>query len=133
MTASPTNSTEYREAIAKLTAEIAALDEERNKKVGELAKLQAERKLKLEAEIEAAIEAARQAKLQEWGATDADVGLSEPGKSKTAPTKKAKSQLPPKYRDPVTGATWNGRGSKYAPWVREAKANGTLDEYLIKP
>ncbi len=40
--------------------------------------------------------------------------------------------VPPKYRDPVSGATWTGRGR--APrWVVEAEAQGkSREEFLIQ-
>ncbi len=47
-----------------------------------------------------------------YGLTAADIGLkAKPGKNG-----QAKSVVPPKYRDPKTGATWSGRGRAPA-WV----------------
>ena len=36
----------------------------------------------------------------------------------------------PKYQDPVSGATWTGRGKKPL-FIREAEANGTLENCRI--
>ena len=50
----------------------------------------------------------------------------------TTTSKKAKSALPPLYRDPVSGKTWTGRGVQPA-WFKAARAAGTENELLIKP
>ncbi|HUH86707.1 MAG TPA: H-NS histone family protein [Pusillimonas sp.] len=43
-----------------------------------------------------------------------------------------KRTVPPKYRNPETGATWTGRG-KAPRWVSEAEAQGkSRDQFLIK-
>jgi DNA-binding protein H-NS len=43
-----------------------------------------------------------------------------------------RNPVPPKYRNPETGATWSGRG-KPPRWVTEAEAAGkSRDEFLIK-
>ena len=39
-------------------------------------------------------------------------------------------KVAPKYQDPVSGATWTGRG-KSPLFIREAKANGTLENCRI--
>lgn len=54
-------------------------------------------------------------------------------KGTTATTsKKAKSALPPLYRDPVSGKTWSGRGVQPG-WFKAARAAGTENELLIRP
>ena len=49
------------------------------------------------------------------------------------PTKVATRQpVPPKYRNPETGATWSGRG-KAPRWVSDAEAAGkSRDDFLIE-
>ena len=39
-------------------------------------------------------------------------------------------KVAPKYQDPVSGATWTGRGKKPL-FIREAEANGTLENCRI--
>lgn len=42
------------------------------------------------------------------------------------------SKLPPRYRDPATGATWSGRG-RPPRWIVAAEAEGkSRDEFLIE-
>lgn len=54
-----------------------------------------------------------------------------PGKSAAA-ARTVRNPVPPKYRNPETGATWSGRG-KPPRWVSEAEAAGkSRDEFLIK-
>lgn len=44
----------------------------------------------------------------------------------------AKRVIPPKYRDPATGATWTGRG-KAPRWMADAEASGVArDTFLIE-
>lgn len=48
------------------------------------------------------------------------------------PTASPKRTVPPKYRNPETGATWTGRG-KAPRWVSDAEAQGnSRDQFLIK-
>ena len=43
-----------------------------------------------------------------------------------------RAPVPPKYRNPETGATWSGRG-KAPRWVTEAEAQGrSRDSFLIE-
>ena len=42
----------------------------------------------------------------------------------------AGTKVPPKWQDPVSGATWTGRGKKPL-FIREAEANGTLENCRI--
>ncbi|MDC6179720.1 DNA-binding protein [Ralstonia solanacearum] len=70
-------------------------------------------KATLERQIEAAHLAEKTAMIAQvreivaaYGLTAVDIGLkAKPGKNG-----QAKSIVPPKYRDPKTGATWSGRG-----------------------
>jgi DNA-binding protein H-NS len=44
----------------------------------------------------------------------------------------AASSVRPKYRDPVTGETWSGRG-RMASWLkRKLDAGEDIDKYLVK-
>ncbi len=57
------------------------------------------------------------------------------GKSagKTATKTATRNPVPPKYRNPETGATWSGRG-KAPRWVSDAEAAGkSRDDFLINP
>ena len=67
--------------------------------------------------------------LEEHGLTVSDVvtaSTKNPGAAKVAGRKVA-----PKFRDPVTGQTWSGRGLK-PKWMVEAIAAGRLaDSFLI--
>ena len=65
-----------------------------------------------------AIEACR-AMIASYGVTAKDLGLDKPAKGKAGP--KPGGKIPPKYRDPVSGATWSGRG-KTPRWF-----NGSLN------
>jgi len=47
-------------------------------------------------------------------------------------TRSGGSKLPPKYKNPETGATWSGRG-RPPRWIVDAEAAGhTRDEFLIE-
>lgn len=72
--------------------------------------------------------------MAEYGLTAADLGLS--GKAAKASGKLrqkkvlAKSAGQPKYRDPVSGKTWTGRGRAPA-WFADAAKQGKQDDLLI--
>lgn len=72
--------------------------------------------------------------MAEYGLTGADLGLS--GKTAKASGKlHQKKALPksagqPKYRDPVSGKTWTGRGRAPA-WFADAAKQGKQDDLLI--
>jgi DNA-binding protein H-NS len=81
-----------------------------------IADLQAQA-IKVKAEEKAqAIEAAR-AMIDSYGITAKDLGLDKAPKVKTGP--KPGNKVAPKYRDPLTGATWSGRG-KTPNWINGA-------------
>lgn len=65
--------------------------------------------------------------IQEYGLTAENLGFST-----LAPAKKLKagSTLAAKYRDPLSGKTWTGRG-KPPLWIAEAFKTGKKDDYLI--
>ena len=64
-------------------------------------------------------------KIAEFGLTAADLGLA--GKQAIA---KAPSAVKAKYRNPVTGETWSGRG--IAPrWVQDAERAGKARESFL--
>jgi DNA-binding protein H-NS len=60
-----------------------------------------------------AIEACK-AMIASYGITASDLKL-QPGKG-SLPSKGERRTVPPKYRDPVSGATWSGRG-KSPRWI----------------
>jgi len=52
-------------------------------------------------------------------------------KSPARAAKSVRNPVPPKYRNPETGATWSGRG-KPPRWVSDAEAAGkSRDDFLI--
>lgn len=65
--------------------------------------------------------------IQEYGLTAENLGFRT-----LAPAKKLKagSTLAAKYRDPLSGKTWTGRG-KPPLWIAEAVKAGKKDGYLI--
>lgn len=65
--------------------------------------------------------------IQEYGLTAEDLGFRT-----LAPSKKLKagSTFAAKYRDPLSGKTWTGRG-KPPLWITEALKAGKKDDYLI--
>lgn len=65
--------------------------------------------------------------IHEYGLTAQDLGFKN-----IAPAKKGKTGSVPsaKYRDPVSGKTWTGRG-KPPLWIAEAVKAGKKDDYLI--
>ncbi|WP_028209049.1 H-NS histone family protein [Paraburkholderia nodosa] len=74
------------------------------------------------AEFEAVLADIR-VKVVEYGLTERDIF----GRRQGARAKTITGVLPPKYRDPKTGATWSGRGR--APnWIKNAK---NRDRFLI--
>lgn len=58
--------------------------------------------------------------MAQYGLTLADIGAG--GRAGT-PRAGGGAKVPPKYRDPATGATWSGRGLQ-PKWLREALAAG---------
>ncbi|WP_316157787.1 H-NS histone family protein [Cupriavidus sp. BIC8F] len=54
--------------------------------------------------------------MAEYGLTVEDIAKRRRGRPAGSGAGKAKSALPPKYRDPKTGMTWSGRGRKPA-WL----------------
>lgn len=76
----------------------------------QLAKVQAQMAAAREKEMAAVIEQIK-AQIAEYGITAEELGFT----AKRA--RKAQSgRLPPKYRDPKTGATWSGRG-RAPTWI----------------
>jgi DNA-binding protein H-NS len=63
-----------------------------------------------------AIEACK-AMIASYGVTAKDLGLDKTVKAKTGP--KAGQKVVAKYRDPLSGATWSGRG-KTPKWINGA-------------
>lgn len=73
--------------------------------VAQKAKLEEQIEAARSKELEAVIQQVRQT-VAEYGLTAEDLGLA-PRRGRRAG---AKAPVPPKYRDPKTGATWSGRG-----------------------
>jgi DNA-binding protein H-NS len=67
-------------------------------------------------EKQQAIDMAR-AMIQSFGITAKDLGLDKAPKAKTGP--RPGQKVVPKYRDPLSGATWSGRG-KTPRWINGA-------------
>ena len=83
-----------------------------------IADLQAQAERVKREEKQQAIDAAR-AMIASYGITAKDLGLDKPVKGKVGP--KPGGKIPPKYKDPVSGALWSGRG-KTPKWF-----NGSFD------
>jgi len=83
-----------------------------------IADLQAQAQRVKSEEKSQAIDAAK-AMIVSYGITARDLGLDKPVKGKAGP--KPGGKIPPKYRDPVSGALWSGRG-KTPKWF-----NGSFD------
>lgn len=91
----------------------------------------------LDALIARRAETARAEALAQIQALAADAGLSsEEVVDLLAPKPKRgrRGVLPPKYRDPESGATWSGRG-KVPIWMRERmeRDGATKEDFLIDP
>ena len=78
----------------------------------QIAKLQAQADDARRAELATVIADIRQ-KIAEFGLSATDLGFPQ-GARRGRPPKK--TPLPPKYRDPKSGATWSGRG-KPPKWI----------------
>lgn len=64
--------------------------------------------------------------MAQYGLTLADIG-GRPA----APRKPEGAKVPPKYRDPATGATWSGRGLQ-PKWLKAALDSGrSLAEFAV--
>lgn len=97
----------YKELVAQI--------EELQKKAEEVRK----------AEVQSVISDIK-AKMAEFGLTTADLGMKG-----TEKPRKSTGHLPAKYRDPVSGACWSGRGRE-PRWLQEAVASGKSKEsYLV--
>jgi DNA-binding protein H-NS len=67
--------------------------------------------------------------LDEHGLTVADVSSARPAARSGTPAEVKK--VAPKYRDPVTGTTWTGRGLKPRWLSSELAAGKTLEEFAL--
>jgi DNA-binding protein H-NS len=108
-----------RKQIAKLEAQARALEAARDNKKAR------------------AIERVR-ALMKKLGVTMEDLGTAGRGKGtargrgRPATKSKPKTTVPPKYRDPETGATWTGRGRAPVWLAGKLAAGRTKEEFLIK-
>lgn len=85
----------------------------------------------VEAQREARAQAIAQVRalMSEHGLTPADLGTRAANPSPARKSTGAK--VPPKYRDPVTGSTWSGRGLQ-PKWLRAAIQHGKqLSDFSI--
>lgn len=74
-----------------------------------------------------ALEQAREL-VKKYGITAKELGLTGGAKGATG----SRGTVAAKYRNPVDGSTWTGRG-KSPRWIREAEARGqSRDSFLIK-
>jgi DNA-binding protein H-NS len=90
----------------------------------QIAKLQAQADEARRAELATVVADIRQ-KIAEFGLSATDLGFPQ-GARRGRPPKKA--PLPPKYRDPKSGATWSGRG-KPPKWIAgKNRDRFTLDQ-----
>jgi DNA-binding protein H-NS len=87
----------------------------------QLKKLNEEAEAARHAELQTVVEEIR-AKVAEYGLTVEDVF----GRQR-AQHRDTKTSVPPKYRDPKTGATWSGRGREPA-WIKGKKRGRFLIE-----
>jgi DNA-binding protein H-NS len=81
-----------------------------------IADLQAQAEVAKREEKQQAIDMAR-TMISAYGITARDLGLDKAPKVKSGP--KPGQKLAPKYRDPLSGATWSGRG-KTPRWINGA-------------
>jgi len=88
----------------------------------QLKKLSEEAEAARLAELQAVIEDIC-AKVAEYGLTDEDIFERQ-----RAPRRATKIPVPPKYRNPKTGATWSGRG-RAPEWIKGKKR----ERFLIEP
>jgi len=69
--------------------------------------------------------------MAEYGLTTDDIATKRrrgrPAGAKAKPVTKVKSELPPKYMDPKTGATWSGRGRAPA-WLGKNRTRFLIAE-----
>jgi DNA-binding protein H-NS len=86
----------------------------------QLAKVQAQMEAARGKELAATIEQIKE-RIAEYGITAEELGF----KSKRSASRKT-GGLPPKYRDPKTGATWSGRGRAPA-WLGKRR-----EKFLIQ-
>jgi DNA-binding protein H-NS len=78
-----------------------------------IADLQAQAEVVKREEKQQAVDMAR-TMISAYGITAKDLGLDKAPKVKSGP--KPGQKLAPKYRDPLSGATWSGRG-KTPKWI----------------
>ena len=65
-----------------------------------------------------------QGKIEQYGLTASDLGFEVTSKHKVTHTRRKPEA---KFKDPVTGATWTGRG-KVPVWMKPALENGVGKE-----
>jgi len=88
----------------------------------------------LERQIKSARDADRSAAIAQIRTLMVDHGLTHDDVAAESPRKggmKLGTKLPPKFRDPTSGASWTGRGLK-PKWLSAALADGRrLEEFAV--
>lgn len=95
----------------------------------QIAELEKKATIAMKEEAKKAIETIKR-QIAEFGLTAADLGLAIARRARARAAKGKKLVLTPKYREPITGKTWNGHG-KRPGWIVAAQKKGTLDELVI--
>ena len=96
----------------------------------QIAKLQQEAETLRRQEIASVVEDIRQ-KMIDYNIAITDLGFKIPQTGKGSKKDGTVSRGEPKYRDPVTGVTWTGKG-KAPKWLKDYEAEGkSRQDYLI--
>ncbi len=95
----------------------------------QIAALEKKAAVAMKEELRTVIEAIKQ-KIAEFGLTAADLGLEIARRAGAKRGKGKRFVLAPKYREPVSGKTWNGHG-KRPGWIVAAQEKGKLEELAI--
>jgi DNA-binding protein H-NS len=95
----------------------------------QIAELEKKATIAMKEEAKKAIETIKK-QIAEFGLTAADLGLAIARRARARAAKGKKLVLKPKYREPITGKTWNGHG-KRPGWIVAAQKKGTVDELVI--
>lgn len=95
----------------------------------QIAELEKKASIAMKTEVRKVIDSIKR-QIAEFGLTAADLGLEVARRAGAKAPRARKVALKPKYRDPVSGKTWNGHG-KRPGWIVAAQAKDRLDDLLI--
>lgn len=95
----------------------------------QIADLEKKASIVMKTEVKKVIDSIKK-QIAEFGLTAADLGLAVAKRAGAKTRRGRRLALVPKYRDPVSGKTWNGHG-KRPTWVVAAQNKGKLDDLLI--